>query len=198
MSEHQHDEFDDVPADSAHRGAYRAAPAEGKESARATIMMIVAGMLALILGGIMFVIAPRSAAPGADGGSGTTRSSAASESVTSSDGASASDDASTTDEAGAASSASATASPDAATTVEVFNASGTQGAAEQAAGTLRTSGWTVSRTANWDGVQQVDRSTVYYRSGAEDQARAVAATLGIDTVEESADHDADVVVVVAA
>lgn len=179
MAEFEHDAFDDVPVDSAHRGAYRGETPEKSRGYRSLWITIAAGVLALLLGGILFVNAPRLSAP--------DTSSAA--------GAGTADSASATPTASATSSATATA--DSTTTVAVYNAGAAAGSAVTKATDLENAGWTVSETGNWAGTVP-SSSTVYYRSGSEQQARAIAQAAGISQVQASDQYSVDVVVVLAA
>jgi hypothetical protein len=82
--------------------------------------------------------------------------------------------------------------------VVVENATNTSGLAAGAAGTLEDAGFTAVDTGNWDGDSPA-ASTVYYPAPADQgTAQAVAAALGIATVQESADVAGDVVRVVLA
>lgn len=82
--------------------------------------------------------------------------------------------------------------------VVVENATNTSGLAAGAAGTLEAAGFTSVDTGNWAG-DDVAASTVYYPAPADlGTAQAVAAALGIATVQESADVAVDVVRVVLA
>ncbi len=73
------------------------------------------------------------------------------------------------------------APPDRRTTyVEVYNASGITGLAAQTTATLRDSGWQVVATDNWYG--EVPDSTVYYPADLANQARLLAADLGVERV----------------
>lgn len=177
------DEFDEVPADSAHRGVYRAAAPAKAVSRRTTGAVILAGALALVLGALMFIYQPRSAAPEAQSES-TQSEPVASASATASSGSSA------TEQAGA----SAQASADPEITVGVYNSGQDAGAAGAAAQTLTAQGWTVSEVGNWSG-PAVQEGTVYYRSGAEAQARRVAQDLGVTAVRASEEWSAQVTVV---
>ena len=82
MSEYPHDEFDDVPEDGARQGAHRGHNPRAREgSTRQFRAVLVSGVLALVLGAVCFVNAPRTAqdalalpafaaAPGDDAASG--------------------------------------------------------------------------------------------------------------------------------
>ncbi|MED6046507.1 LytR C-terminal domain-containing protein [Rothia kristinae] len=181
------DEFDEVPADSAHRGVYRAAAPAKAVSRRTTGAVILAGALALVLGALMFIYQPRSAAPEAQSES-TQSEPVASASATASSGSSA------TEQAGASAQASADPSADPEITVGVYNSGQDAGAAGAAAQTLTAQGWTVSEVGNWSG-PAVQEGTVYYRSGAEAQARRVAQDLGVTAVRASEEWSAQVTVV---
>lgn len=90
--EYAPDDFDEVPADSAHRGVYRAAAPAKAVSRRTTGAVILAGALALVLGALMFIYQPRSAAPEAQSES-TQSEPVASASATASSGSSATEQA---------------------------------------------------------------------------------------------------------
>lgn len=185
--EYAPDEFDEVPADSAHRGVYRAAAPAKAVSRRTTGAVILAGALALVLGALMFIYQPRSAAPEAQSES-TQSEPVASASAAASSGSSGS---SATEQAGASAQASADPSADPEITVGVYNSGQDAGAAAQ---TLAAQGWTVSEVGNWSG-PAVQEGTVYYRSGAEAQARRVAQALGVTAVRASEEWSAQVTVV---
>lgn len=62
MSEYPHDEFDDVPEDGARQGAHRGHNPRAREgSTRQFRAVLVSGVLALVLGAVCFVNAPRTA-----------------------------------------------------------------------------------------------------------------------------------------
>lgn len=62
MSEHPRDEFDDVPEDGARQGAHRGHNPRAREgSTRQFRTVLVSGVLALVLGAVCFVNAPRTA-----------------------------------------------------------------------------------------------------------------------------------------
>ncbi|MCC5675395.1 hypothetical protein JNE43_11365 [Kocuria rhizophila] len=71
MSEYPHDEFDDVPEDGARQGAHRGHNPRAREgSTRQFRAVLVSGVLALVLGAVCFVNAPRTAQ---DAQAGTAR-----------------------------------------------------------------------------------------------------------------------------
>ncbi|MCP3426307.1 LytR C-terminal domain-containing protein [Rothia sp. AR01] len=188
MPEYERDEFDDVPADFPHRGAFRADPADRARGYRGTFVMIAVGVCALVLGGVMFLLAPRTSAPGA---SPVASSSAPAQSESSS--ASPGDGSSS---GGASPSDGVAAAADPSTTVAVYNNGAAEGSATEAAATLQGEGWTISDVTNWDGSSE-GSSVVYYSAGAREQAEAVAEELGIDRTEEAAGYFYQVVVVIA-
>ena len=62
MSEHPRDEFDDVPEDGARQGAHRGHNPRAREgSTRQFRTVLLSGVLALVLGAVCFVNAPRTA-----------------------------------------------------------------------------------------------------------------------------------------
>lgn len=77
--------------------------------------------------------------------------------------------------------------------VIVENATPTAGLAAGGAETLQAAGFTAVDTANWDGADTTT-SAVYYPAAADlGTAQAVAAALGIASVQESADVAGDVI-----
>ena len=62
MSEYPRDEFDDVPEDGARQGAHRGHNPNARAGSRGKFLAIlVTGVLALVLGAVAFVNAPRTA-----------------------------------------------------------------------------------------------------------------------------------------
>ncbi|MCG7431943.1 hypothetical protein MHK71_05380 [Kocuria indica] len=62
MSEYPRDEFDDVPEDGARQGAHRGHNPNARAGSRGKLLAIlVTGVLALVLGAVAFVNAPRTA-----------------------------------------------------------------------------------------------------------------------------------------
>lgn len=181
MAEYEHDEFDDVPVDSTRRGAYRGETPEKSGGFKHLAAVIVAGVCALVIGGVFFLLSPKLASPDSAGSS----SSSSSQSSTDSSSSGASSDSGGTD-----------TQPDPATTLAVYNDGSVEGTATDAAGTLTDAGWKVSDVSNWDGQGQ-SASSVYYGQGHEDQAKAVAQKLGIEDVKEATGQGFQVVVVLA-
>jgi hypothetical protein len=66
--------------------------------------------------------------------------------------------------------------PSARPSVVVLNQTGVTGLAARVADKLRAADWTVTGIGNWQG--NVPSTTVYYPSGAEQSARALASALG--------------------
>jgi len=85
---------------------------------------------------------------------------------------------------------------DLARTVEVLNATTTSGLAGGARDRLEDAGFTAVTTANWSGTDP-PTSVVYYTTAADlGTAELIASTLGIGTVQESAEIAAEAVTVV--
>lgn len=183
MAEHEHDEFDDVPWDSPYRGAYRGERPEKVGGYKHLAAVIVAGICALVIGGLFFVLSPKTAGPEAAGNSASSSASASS----SGDGSTASQ---------SASSDGGSTQPDSSTSVGVYNYASKEGVATKAASTLRDAGWTISDVSNWDGGAE-NASVVFYASGSEAQAKAIAEKLGIQDVREATGYNYDVVVVMS-
>lgn len=172
-----HDEFDDVPEDSAPRGAYRGVTVDPTRSTKKTVAVAIAGILALLVGGIMFVFSPRLSTPEA---SSTlplaTRTASASPSA----------------------SATATDQESASTkTGMVYNSGAYQGAAGQASTVLGNNGYTIAQVANWQGAE-VANSTVYYSAGHAAEAEEVAKLIGVPYISKDADTELEFYIVLAA
>lgn len=162
MNDHPRDEFDDIDEKTARRGAYRAA-SKASGSRTGILAVILCGVLALLIGGTMYVLSPRTAGP-----ANTTAS------------ASATSDATAT--------ASATASPTSdvnpsSVTVEVYNSSAAAGSAAVAAAVLEDAGYTVSNVANWTGAYATE-SMVYYATGASSEADDIADRLKLPYINQ--------------
>lgn len=149
------DEFDEVPADVAFRGAHRGQVPDSRHGYRGLVWTVVAGLAALALGAGCFLMAPRSSAPSS--GSGGDLSAAKGWE-------------------GNPESASAPAADG--QQVGVYNQSAVAGAASAAAKTLREQGWSVQDVSSWEGTTQ-ETSVVLYSPGHKDQARQAAKDLGL-------------------
>ena len=147
MSQYPHDEFDDIDENTARRGTYRGVIDDPSKSPKGIIPVVVAGILALVLGGAMYINHPRSSSPEA-AARAKSYSAPASPSESSSPSASASEQAKDAN-------------------VAVYNASAPGGSAAKASAALE--GYTITETANWSGTPP-ESSTVYYK----DEAKKVA------------------------
>ncbi|MDN5605987.1 LytR C-terminal domain-containing protein [Rothia sp. HC945] len=181
MAEYEHDEFDDVPADSPRRGAYRGEVPEKTRGYKHLAALIVAGVCALVLGGVFFLLSPKLASPES---ASATKSSSSSQSSSES-----------SSQAGDSGGSSET-EPDSSTSLAVYNQGAAEGTATDAASTLTDAGWKVADVSNWDGPSQ-DSTVVFYTDGNEDQAKAVADKLNIDNVKPATGSGYDVVVVLS-
>lgn len=172
MQSYPRDEFDDVPEDSARRGAYRGQTPKSPISDKGTWALSIVGILGLILGGVMFVVQPRTLAPESanniSAATGNNSSSAA------------------TDEKKQPSELN----------VEIYNAGAYPGAASEVQKELKKAGYNVSSTANWKG-EAMPNSMVYFANGNIDEANTVANGLGIEYFEEDPDTKVDIYVVLA-
>lgn len=162
------DEFDEVDETTARRGTYRAVNTDPAKSPKGAIPLVAAGVVGLLVGGAMYVYAPRTASP--QYSASTTKSSSASASAS-------------------ASSAPATASASPTKTglaesisVAVYNAAAPAGSAAGAAALL--TGYTINETANYTGVAPAT-SVVYYAEGYQSQAQSIASKLGITQVRQA-------------
>lgn len=167
-----HDEFDDVPEDSARRGAYRGVAVDSTRSTKKTLAAVIAGIIALVVGGIMFVVSPRLSTPEAS---------------------------STLPMASNTASASASASADASSskTGMVYNDGAYQGAAGQAATVLGNNGYTITESANWKGTP-VNQSVIFYSAGHANEAEEVAKLIGVSYIQEDTSTELEFYVVLAA
>ncbi len=162
------DEFDEVDENTARRGTYRAVNTDPAKSPKGAIPLVAAGVVGLLVGGAMYVYAPRTASP--QYSASTAKSSSAPASAS-------------------ASSAPATASASPTKTglaesisVAVYNAAAPAGSASGAAALL--TGYTISETANYTGVAPAT-SVVYYAEGYQSQAQSIASKLGITQVRQA-------------
>ena len=63
INELPRDEFDEVDETTARRGTYRAVNADPAKSPKGAIPLVTAGVVGLLIGGAMYVYAPRTASP---------------------------------------------------------------------------------------------------------------------------------------
>lgn len=170
MSPYPRDEFDDIDEATARRGAYRARPKANTTSARGLVLMVLSGVLALLVGGFMYVISPRTDSP-----------EAAAE-------ASASSSASPSEEAPAALNIEGT-------TVEIYNSSAPAGSAAVAARLIESKGYTVRTTGNWAGTYTTE-STVNFATGTSSEANDIADTLSLPFIAQDYEAESGLVYVV--
>lgn len=161
------DEFDEVDETTARRGTYRAVNADPAKSPKGAIPLVAAGIVGLLIGGAMYVYAPRTASP--QYSASTAKSSSAPASASAPAKASASASATKT---GLAESIS----------VAVYNAAAPAGSASRAAALL--TGYTINETANYTGVAPAT-SVVYYAEGYQSQAQSIASKLDISQVRQA-------------
>lgn len=161
------DEFDEVDENTARRGTYRAVNVDPAKSPKGAIPLVAAGVVGLLIGGAMYVYAPRTASP--QYSASTAKSSSAPASASAPAKASASSSATKT---GLAESIS----------VAVYNAVAPAGSASRAAALL--TGYTINETANYTGVAPAT-SVVYYAEGYQSQAQSIASKLDISQVRQA-------------
>lgn len=159
------DEFDEVDENTARRGTYRAVNADPAKSPKGAIPLVAAGVVGLLIGGAMYVYAPRTASPQYSASTAKSSSAPASASAKASASASAT-------KTGLAESIS----------VAVYNAAAPAGSASRAAALL--TGYTINETANYTGVAPAT-SVVYYAEGYQSQAQSIASKLGITQVRQA-------------
>lgn len=164
------DEFDEVDENTARRGTYRAVDVDPAKSPKGAIPLVAAGVVGLLIGGAMYVYAPRTASPQYSVSTAKSSSASASASVSS-----------------APASASASANPTKtglaeSISVAVYNASAPAGSASSAAAQLHN--YTVNETANYTGAAPAT-SVVYYAEGYQAQAQSIASALDISQVRQA-------------
>jgi hypothetical protein len=205
MTKYARDEFDRVPETSARQGVHRAVAASRR---RSLAPILAAGCVALAIGLVAFLILPKlgfsagqAAAVTAGGSASASASSSPSATSTVSPSPTpASPEPAGTEAAAPAASPSATPSATAAAVdktqpVTIYNATTTAGLATRVGGTVTSDGWVLGETGNWGGVPQ--QTSVIFYSGIEqkDNAEALGALLGVDTLVDSAEFNMPLVVV---
>ena len=205
MTKYARDEFDRVPETSTRQGVHRAVAASRR---RSLAPILAAGCVALAIGLVAFLILPKlgfsagqAAAVTAGGSASASASSSPSATSTVSPSPTpTSPEPAGTDAAAPAASPSATPSATAAAVdktqpVTIYNATTTAGLATRVGGTVTSDGWVLGETGNWGGVPQ--QTSVIFYSGVEqkDNAEALGALLGVDTLVDSAEFNMPLVVV---
>lgn len=205
MTKYARDEFDRVPETSARQGVHRAVAASRR---RSLAPILAAGCVALAIGLVAFLILPKlgfsaGQAAAVTAGGSPSASASSSPSATSTVSPSptpTSPEPAGTDAAAPAASPSATPSATAAAVdktqpVTIYNATTTAGLATRVGGTVTSDGWVLGETGNWGGVPQ--QTSVIFYSGIEqkDNAEALGALLGVDTLVDSAEFNMPLVVV---
>jgi cytoskeletal protein RodZ len=206
MTKYARDEFDRVPETSARQGVHRAVAASRR---RSLAPILAAGCVALAIGLVAFLILPKlgfSAGQAAAVTAGGSASASASSSPSATSTVSPSPTPTSPDPAGEAAAAAPAASPSAtpsatAATVDktqpvtIYNATTTAGLATRVGGTVTSDGWVLGETGNWGGAPQ--QTSVIFYSGIEqkDNAEALGALLGVDTLVDSAEFNMPLVVV---
>lgn len=211
MSEYPRDEFDKVPESAARQGVHRERLASSRSSGLA--LKIFVGLLVLAVGLVAYFLLPRlGIGDAAEPASATTAAPEPDEASTeASEAPSASAEASESATPNATVSESPSASPeptedgtepaadvDRTQPVNVLNATTVSGLANTAAGRLQVDGWTVAEIGNWAG-EPLPGSIVFF-NGEEQRANAeaLAALLGIPTVQGGSALSPNVTVVVGA
>ena len=206
MTKYARDEFDRVPETSARQGVHRAVAASRR---RSLAPILAAGCVALAIGLVAFLILPKlgfSAGQAAAVTAGGSASASASSSPSATSTVSPSPTPTSPDPAGTDAAAAPAASPSATPSataaavdktqpVTIYNATTTAGLATRVGGTVTSDGWVLGETGNWGGVPQ--QTSVIFYSGVEqkDNAEALGALLGVDTLVDSAEFNMPLVVV---
>lgn len=186
---HPRDEFDDVPESPRRQGIHRtrgeAGMDDGAQSGRGLRWILVAGLLALVIGAVAFFVLPRlglSASPAGQTGPSASSSAAPSSAAPSAQPSQTQSSAGTTPSPTAT---SGSAGADKTLEVGVYNGTTTAGVGTRVATTARNAGWNVTAVANWAGVP-VNTSVVYYKTADQAaSARALAADVGVTTVQQA-------------
>ena len=206
MTKYARDEFDRVPETSARQGVHRAVAASRR---RSLAPILAAGCVALAIGLVAFLILPKlgfSAGQAAAVTAGGSASASASSSPSATSTVSPSPTPTSPEPAGTEAAAAPSASPsttpsataaavDKTQPVTIYNATTTAGLATRVGGTVTSDGWVLGETGNWGGVPQ--QTSVIFYSGIEqkDNAEALGALLGVDTLVDSAEFNMPLVVV---
>jgi len=206
MTKYARDEFDRVPETSARQGVHRAVAASRR---RSLAPILAAGCVALAIGLVAFLILPKlgfSAGQAAAVTAGGSPSASASSSPSATSTVSPSPTPTSPDPAGTDAAAAPAASPSATPSataaavdktqpVTIYNATTTAGLATRVGGTVTSDGWVLGETGNWGGVPQ-QTSVIFYSGVAQkDNAEALGALLGVDTLVDSAEFNMPLVVV---
>ena len=206
MTKYARDEFDRVPETSTRQGVHRAVAASRR---RSLAPILAAGCVALAIGLVAFLILPKlgfsagqAAAVTAGGSASASASSSPSATSTMSPSPTPTSPEPAGTDAAAAPAASPSATPGATAAavdktqpVTIYNATTTAGLATRVGGTVTSDGWVLGETGNWGGVPQ--QTSVIFYSGIEqkDNAEALGALLGVDTLVDSAEFNMPLVVV---
>ncbi len=204
MSNYPRDEFDRVPESSSRQGVHRARLEPPKGGGLA--LVITAGVIVLLIGAAAYFLLPNLNPGNSEPAASETENSQPADEASAGTGDGPTDPAADEpDEEAAPSPAESTAaaeepeetetaasaSPDAAavdmsTGVVVLNATNAAGMAGEASNRLTGQGWPVTYTGNWSG--QPQPSSVIFYNGPEQlpNAQAIAGTLGIDRLVDSA------------
>lgn len=209
MTKYARDEFDKVPETASRQGVHRTASAPS----RARLWPILAaGILALAIGAVSFLILPTLgfSGPATQASSAMEAAPLAATGSTPSAGPDASAGPSTDAEPSASSEPAAGAESDEAPgtapteqaapidktqAVAVYNAAGTAGLAGRVGGTVQSDGWTLGQVGNWAGAPQ--QGSIIFYSGTTQfaNAQALAELLGVTTMVESTEFQVPLVVV---
>jgi len=221
MNEYPRDEFDDVSERTRREGTHRSFMSV-RDPRRLLWPLLICGVLALVVGLVMFtVVRPWAAtqAPAASQSPAASDSVAPTGTAAASGTPAASPDAASEDAGAPASQTSAYTEPaasesasetpatsesttagggaDLSVSVGVYNGTKAGGLASAAASSLRAQGFTSVTTSNW--TKAASTSTVYYKDAADEAtARAVASELGISQVYRTSNIPRAVSVVVGA
>jgi len=201
MTKYARDEFDRVPETSTRQGVHRAAAASRR---RSLAPILAAGCVALAIGLVAFLILPKlgfSAGQAANvtAGASASATGTASPAATPSPAQTRPEAASTAPVASPSATPSATATApgvDKTQPVTVYNGTTTAGLANRVGGTVSSAGWVVAEKGNWSGVPQQTSVIFYSSADQKGNAKALGTLLGIDTLQESAEFNTPLVVVI--
>lgn len=174
MNSYPHDEFDDVPEDSARRGAYRGEEEGATTFDKSTILIAIVGMLGLLVGAVMFIVQPRTLAPNAE-----ENISAATTPLATPDNTFTEKEIRKPEEL----------------TVNIYNSQAYPGAAAEVEQVLLAQGYNVQETGNWT-QDALPTSMVYYANGYIAEANELSNGMGIAYFEEDDQSESNLYVVV--
>lgn len=207
MSQHPHDEFDDIPPyQSGEAGKHRASGPTGAGAGRSGGLKWIALLAAVVLvvGLFSWLVfgdddAETTAGEGEDGVTEEQEPAEGQDGDAEEGEDDAEDDAGDGDgeaQNGEQDAAEETGEVDMSTPVQIYNYNGPEGTAANAQSQIEQQGYNVTALNNWD-TSWGEQSTpaIYYPAGQQEFAQQLASDMGVDTVQESGSFSTVAVVV---